>query len=174
VHSDTELSPDELALIEASKKLKILDSPFETLFDSITHSARDICKTPMALISFNQKDCQSFKSYAGFNIDSEESIAHDFVPKDALRSGLVEVEDTFVDARYQGSPLSLGTATVRYYAAAPIKLPLGEIIGSLCVIDTDVNQLSDMQKAGLEALAKVVGQALIIRKLHLRQEGLMS
>ena len=170
--SHTKLSPDETALLEASRKLKILDSSFETLFDSITNSAMDICKTPMALISFNQKDCHCFKSSTGFDTYLDESIEYDFVPKDALRSGLVEIEDTFVDAKYQGNPLTLGTMTVRYYAAAPIKLPLGEIIGSLCVIDTDVNQLSDMQKAGLEALAKIVAQALMIRKLHLRQEGL--
>ena len=44
--------------LAALRKLKILDSPYESLFDAITLAASEICKSPIALIAFVDEERQ--------------------------------------------------------------------------------------------------------------------
>ena len=46
---------------------------------------------------------------------------------------------------------------------------MGEKIGSLCVIDTKPNELTDVQKRVLTGLANVVTKALIARRIALEE-----
>jgi GAF domain-containing protein len=48
-------------------------------------------------------------------------------------------------------------------------MPLGEKIGTLCVIDTETKQLTDVQRKDLEGLAKLVAQSLTMRYNLLKQ-----
>ena len=54
-----------------------------------------------------------------------------------------------------------------FYAGAPIKLPLGEVIGALCVFDIKPNTMSDYQKKMLVELADVISKALVMKN-HLK------
>lgn len=162
------LPPEEVARLEALRKLKILDSPYETLFDCITRAAGEICKTPIALISFVDEDRQLFKSKVGIDGISETPRELAFCADTILSAEILEVEDASLDERYKDNPLVLNYPHIRFYAGAPISLPLGERIGSLCVIDTQPNQLNQYQRAALEGLAKVISHALLIRNMNAR------
>ena len=61
-----------------------------------------------------------------------------------------------------------GKSLIRFFAGAPISLPLGDPIGLLCVISNQPKILNDDQKIALNGLAKVISQALLIRDVHLR------
>ena len=168
MHRYSNLPNEEIARLQALRKLKILDSPYETLFDCITRAASEICKTPIALISFVDEDRQWFKAKVGIDGITEPPRELAFCADTILTPEVLEVPDTHLDERYQDNPLVTGYPHIRFYAGAPIALPLGERIGSLCVIDTQPNGLNQYQKAALEGLAKVISQALLIRNNNVR------
>lgn len=58
---------DEQKRLEALYSYNILDSDIEKDFDELTEMAAAICETPIALISFVDKDRQWFKSRHGIN-----------------------------------------------------------------------------------------------------------
>ena len=166
MHLYTNQAPEEVIRLEVIRKLKILDSPYESLFNLITRSVSEVCKTPIALISFIEEDRHWFKPKIGLLGIPEIPIELTFCWHSMLTPGIFEVEDALLDARFSNNPLVTGQPNLRYFAGASITLPLGEAIGSLCVIDTEPNKLSDNQKAALEGFAKVISQALIIRDAH--------
>lgn len=63
--TDTHQALKEQRRLNALHKLKVLDSPFETIFDTITRMASDVCGTPIALISLIDDKRQWFKSNIG-------------------------------------------------------------------------------------------------------------
>lgn len=62
-----------------------------------------------------------------------------------------------------------GNPDIRFYCGVPIKLPLGENIGSICVIDVKPNCLNEHQRKTIEGLAKVVSQILVLREINLKR-----
>ncbi len=173
MHHYSNLPIEEQNRLQALRKLRILDSPYESLFDTITRSISQICMTPIALISFVDEDRQWFKSIIGIDGVTQTPRELGFCAATILSDEILEVNDVTVDERFKDNPLVTGNPNVRFYAGAPITLPLGERIGSLCVIDTKPNQLNEYQKAALEGFAKVISQALLIRDVNSRMTVLI-
>ena len=154
--------------LDTLRRLKIHDSPYESLFNTITRAISEICDMPIAFISFIEEDRQWFKSKIGLDGISETPIEHAFCAYTILSTETMIVQDATRDARFKDNPLVTGETNIRFYAGAPITLPLGERIGSLSVIDTKVNELDGYKIAALEGFAKVISQSLLIRDIHSR------
>ena len=174
MHGYPDLPAVEVTRLETLRKLKISDSPYESLFNTITRAISEICNTPISLISFIEEDRQWFKSIVGLDGITQTPIEQSFCAHTILSEKTMEVEDATQDERFKNNPLVTGTPNIRFYAGAPITLPLGERIGSLCVIDTKANQLNDYKKAALEGFAKVISQTLLIRDVHSRSSSAHS
>jgi GAF domain-containing protein len=158
--------------LNALLKLKVLDSPFETIFDTITRMASDVCGTPIALISLVDDKRQWFKSNVGLEGVVETPRDISFCQYTIENEGLLEIQDATQDDRFWDNPLVSGHPDIRFYCGAPIKLPLGENIGSICVIDKKPNQLNEYQRKTMEGLAKVVSQLLVLREINLKRNQL--
>lgn len=160
----------ERSRLSALRQLKVLDSPFETLFDTITQVASDVCGMPIALISLVDEDRQWFKANVGLPGLQQTPREYSFCTHTIMRDEVLEVEDATQDARFASSPLVTGEPNIRYYAGAPITLPLGECIGTLCVIGHQSGRLNDDQKNTLAGLARIVSKALVARHVMLRTQ----
>lgn len=166
---NSKLSETELKRLKALYKLKILDSPYETLFDNITKVASTICETSISLISLIDENRQWFKSAYGLEGVRETSRDQAFCAYTILTDDVMEIPNALADDRFKENPLVLGEPYIRFYAGAPITLPMGERIGTLCVIDTSPKQLTSTQLKALEGLAKVVSNCLMMQSnLHKR------
>ena len=78
---------------------------------------------------------------------------------------LMEVPDTRDDdVRFAANPFVRDEPCVRFYAGAPLILPTGERIGTLCVLDQHVRRLTEAQRSMLVSLANLVTQALTMRR----------
>ena len=159
---------NEKESINGSLKLKILDATFETVFDSITKVAAEICGTPIALISLFDDKRQWFVANVGLDGDCEISREVSFCTHTIQDDVLLEVPDATQDDRFMDNPLVTGDPEIRFYCGAPIKLPMGEIIGSLCVIDTVTRYLNETQRIALKGLAKVIADLLVAREVNIR------
>lgn len=76
------------------------------------------------------------------------------------------VTDARLDDRFASSPFVTGEiGYVRFYAASPVVTPAGIPIGTLCVFDDEVGELTPHQSKALESLAGQVVEVLELRRL---------
>ena len=124
--------PDRLATLDA---YGVLDTAPEQGFDDIVRLATRLCAVPVALVSLVTADRQWFKANVGFpycETDLDRSVCKFVLPK----PDLLVIPDLIADPRTAGNPLVTGEPHIRFYAGAPLRAPNGQVLGSLCVLDT--------------------------------------
>ena len=144
--------------------LRVLDTAPEPLFDSIARLASQVCGTPIALLSLVDGERQWFKANVGLDGVSQTPRAMAFCAHAIGGDALFEVGDATDDPRFASNPLVTGDPSIRFYAGAPLALPGGQRVGTLCVIDRVQRQLEPAQAALLQALAAIATQALQMRR----------
>ncbi len=159
--------PNEEKRLEALHGFHILDTPAEKAFDDLVRLASYICQTPIAMVSFVDRDRQWFKARVGAEV-SETSrdvafCAHAILcPED-----LLIVPDASKDARFSDNPLVTDAPKVRFYAGAPLVTQDGFALGTLCVVDHSPKELKPEQIKALTVLRN-----LVIRELELHKKNL--
>lgn len=150
----------------ALARLVVLDTPEEQAFDDIVFIASQTCGAPIALISLLDTDRQWFKARVGLDV-AETPIDQSVCRVDINDANLLEIVDLTLDERTSVNPLVTGERAFRYYAGAPLKLRSGDIVGRLCVIDTEARPegLSATQKTLLDALARQASDHLELRRI---------
>lgn len=163
---------DEDERLSRLRSLKVLDTEAEPIFDAIARMASSVCGVPIALLSLVDSDRQWFKSNVGLPGATQTPREVAFCAHAILRPELMEVPDAMQDPRFSTNPLVTGQPHIRFYAGAPIVMPGGESIGTLCVIDRQARVLTDYQRAALTDLALVAAQALDMRQGALERDRL--
>ncbi|MEP6502828.1 MAG: PAS domain-containing protein [Betaproteobacteria bacterium] len=155
---------DEARRLKALHDLGVLDSRPEPVFDAIIASAAQACGVPIALISLIDTHRQWFKANIGLPGVDETPRDVAFCDHTIRDDALFDLPDAALDARFAPNPLVTGHPDIRFYAGAPIVMPGGERIGTVCVIDRAPRQLDDRQRAMLQGLATIVGAMLTQRR----------
>ena len=155
---------DEGRRLAALRELGVLDTLAEPAFDTITRTAAQLCGVPIALISLVDAQRQWFKSNIGLPGVDETPRDVAFCDHAIRESALMEVPDATLDERFAANPLVTGNPDIRFYAGAPIMLPGGERLGTVCVIDRAPRRLEDHQRTMLLSLAAIVAAMLTQRR----------
>ncbi|WP_313901521.1 PAS domain S-box protein [Methylobacterium sp. J-076] len=169
---DAVRDPVRLAALAA---YDILDTQPEEGFDDIVQLATHLCQTPVALVSLVAADRQWFKARAGFpfcETELDSSVcAHVLNEPD-----LLVIPDLAADPRTGANPLVTGEPFIRFYAGAPLRTTEGQVIGSLCVIDTAPRPdgLTPAQAGDLKALARQVMSQLDLRRSVATRDALLA
>lgn len=154
--------PERLSALDG---YAILDTPAERGFDDIVSLACNICRIPVALVSFVARDRQWFKARIGF--DPCETPLSQSVCAHALGlDDLLVIPDLTLDPRTAANTLVTGEPFIRFYAGAPLHTPEGISLGTLCVIDREPRPggLAPEQADALRALARQVMVQLELRR----------
>src|ERR1700761_5212379 len=165
----------DLDRLAALSRFAILDTPPERGFDDIVDLASTICETPVSLVSLVSHDRQWFKARVGFDecqTDLNSSVcAHALIEPD-----LLVVPDLTQDARTKENPLVRGAPYIRFYAGAPLRTTDGDVVGSLCVIDTKARPggLTGSQSKALRNLGRQVVGQLELRKAVTQRDELLA
>jgi GAF domain-containing protein len=148
--------------LEALRRLLILDTPQEVLYDEFTNLLALNLGVPIAIINMLDEKRDWFKSCVGLPM-RESSAASSFceVFFDTAVDLLV-VEDTLRDARFSGNPLVIGPPFIRFYAGARLVIS-GQTVGTLCAYDVHPKKLTVEQLDHMRALAEAVIGALMAR-----------
>ena len=143
-------------------RFEVLDTPAEPLFDSLTALAAQTFDTPIALISLVDQERQWFKACIGLDVDhTAREIS--FCQHAIVSDDVFVVRDAASDARFRDNPLVTGAPDIRFYAGAPLVTPEGHRLGTLCIIDTVARDFSASDASRLQAIARSVMQALLLR-----------
>ena len=141
----------------------VLDSQFEILYDSITNLAAKICKVPVALITFVDDHRIWFKSEVGYSYVTDIPRSDLFCGLVAKKNEYLEIHDIDKDESHKDHDYDLDGRKFRFYAGAPVKLPLGELVGVVCVFDTKPKKLTEQQREVLLGLADILTKALVTK-----------
>ncbi len=153
---------DRLAVL---RSYDIVDTGIEPAFNDIVTLAREVCHTPVALISFVEAERQWFKAAAGLSVC--ETPLDQSVCAHAIRQhGTLVIRDLSKDARTKMNPLVTGEPHIRFYAGALLKTPSGVPLGTVCVVDLKPRPegLTPAQIECLEALARRAMTQLELRR----------
>ncbi|MDP3253619.1 MAG: GAF domain-containing protein [Hydrogenophaga sp.] len=157
------LPHNEAQRLRALRELLILDTPPEERFDRIAAFAAREFDVPMALVSLVDRDRQWFKS--NFGLEDRETprdtsfCGHAISERDAL-----VVPDALEDPRFRDNPMVVGKPHIRFYAGCVLRLPYGQVVGTLCVMDRRPRRFDRLDVAILGGLRDVVVEELVRRE----------
>jgi len=149
----------------ALRSYNIFDTAEESDFDAIASLASAICGVPIALITFIDEKRQWFKSHKGTEFTEnlrELSFCTHVIASD---DDILIIPDARTDERFVDNPMVTGETQVTFYAGVPLVNEDGFALGTLCVIDQQVQKLTDDQEQALKTLGRQV-----IDKLELRRK----
>ncbi|MBV9852035.1 MAG: sensor domain-containing diguanylate cyclase [Armatimonadetes bacterium] len=169
------LLPDETARHAALSRYRILDTPPEPSYDDLTWLAADICRTPIALLTFLDGARQWFKSAHGTTArELHRDLA--FCAHTLLQeSALLVVPDARRDPRFADNSLVTEPPHIRFYAGASLMSPDDFPLGTLCVADHRPRRLQRAQVAALQALSRLAVAHLelgLLREVRTQQAAL--
>ena len=159
------LPRNEAKRLDALRSLLILDTPPEERFDRISAFAAKEFDVPIALISLVDRDRQWFKSSFGMDL-CETSRDISFCGHAVNMSETLVVHDALKDPRFRQNPLVIGNPYVRFYAGSVLRLPYGQVVGTLCVMDRRPRQFDRLDVAILGGL-----RDMVVEEMYRREEA---
>lgn len=154
---------DEAERLAEVKRLGLVDTPPEEIYDAVTRRLATAFDVPISLVTIIDADRQFWKSQVGLPEDlakvregpRETSVCGHVV---ALNE-LMVIEDLAKDERFANNPF-VKERGIRFYAGAPLRTKSGHVVGSLCVIDTKPRTITEEKKWLLQLLAdQLMGRA---------------
>lgn len=160
---------DEGIRLRSLKRLAILDSEPEEAFDRIARLAAWAFKVPIVLVSLVDEDRQWFKAHHGLAAcETPRSVS--FCAHAVLSKRMLVVEDALDDERFLDNPLVLHAPHIRFYAGAPLRLADGQVVGTLCLIDTVPRSFEPHDAEALAGYAQLVERELEVRAQLIRSQ----
>jgi len=151
---------NEKERIQELYALEILDTSKDDDFTDIVKLASQICNVPISVISLLDVNRQWFKAKVGLDLDETPravSFCAHLITQD---NDFMEVIDATQDKRFYDNPLVTDKPNIRFYAGSPIVTSNGNKMGTLCVIDTKPNHLTDDQVFALKVLGRQVSKMI--------------
>ena len=159
--------------LAALRSYRILDTPPEPQFDDLAQMAARVCRTPIAVINPIEDRRQWFKAEIGLGV-RETPLDVSICAKAILQPGLLVVRDLTQDPRFDGNPLVTGEPRLRFYAGALLESPQGLPLGTLCVLDYVVRDLTDDQAFVLQTLARQVMSQIELRRAVAERDAALA
>lgn len=157
----TAFPQDAEARYKLLRKLAIIDTPPEAMFDTLTRMASKTTGRPIALLGLVGPESTWLKSVLGMDVgDTPNDIS--FCAQAVEQDGIFEVNDARVDPRFSGNPLVTGDHPIVFYVGVSLKVE-GVAVGTLCVVDHAPYQLSPIEREMMTDLAAIAERALLSR-----------
>lgn len=136
-------------------RLHDLDTFTRQELEEVRQMTCAVCGASTALIALLDDDKLNLK----YHIDGNEytmPLNSVFCRLVILQDDMIEIGDTYTDERVRDSELVVRNEGTRFYVGVPLKTSSGEIIGTLCALDTQPKVLDENQKLMLRALSRQI------------------
>ncbi len=165
----------------AVESLGVLDDGPNARLDRITRLARTVFSVPLSSITMLDHDRAFLPSAQGFGELRELPREQTFCERTTEDDETLIIEDAPRDPRFAHLDVVVHDH-VRFYAGEPLRDPLGNVIGTFCLFDTETRTLSDDELVTFRDLAAWAEQELLssgemtqaglVQSLMLPSEGL--
>ena len=149
--------------LESIRKLKILDTVPEEVYDEIVNRVKEKFDVPIALLSIVDLDRQWFKSCIGVEVN-ETPRSVSFCSRAIQEDRPMIIPDATKDPRFMNNELVTGEFGLRFYAGVPIKTPENYMLGTVCILDKKPREFSKNDEAELINFAKLIEEELVARQ----------
>lgn len=159
------MSAEQDAYGSSGDVLEVLRTPDDHVRDIVELAAR-LCDSEVAGVTIRHGD--EFHIPVAFGLDPvvcapEETICHYTMNTD----GIFCIEDVQNDPRLAHIVRANGAPSrTRFYSSAPVHSPDGVMVGRLCVIDSRVKSLTQLQCRSLETMARSLSKLIELRLVH--------
>jgi diguanylate cyclase (GGDEF)-like protein len=155
---------NEAGRVSSLRLLKLLGTEDDAWWPTVTRLAASICGTPFAVVNLIETTYQYSLAPFGYvaqTVDRAESMC-----ATAIMSPLPSyTADASIDARWAGNPFVTGDIDrVRAYLSAPLTLPNGHTVGTICAFSHAVTEMTPEQIDAVNDLAKLTVAMLEIRE----------
>ena len=145
---------NETRRLEAVRKTGVMDVANEELFLIYTELAKEISNMPVSYTGLIDEERQYMLCHVGLPEDRSDSAPRErtFCQFALNSTDPIIVEDCSKDDRFKNHPVVTGDPFVKFYGGFPLVTQGGLILGTLCVVDTelgkklDYNQITLIQK----------------------------
>jgi signal transduction histidine kinase len=152
--------------LDIDRVLGIISRPDDAELVEVVTLASEICGSEAAGITIQRGEEYHVPVTHGIEplvCSSDDTFCRATMSTD----GVYCVEDATTDPRFAGIGWVDGSlASARFYASAPLYAPTGEMVGRLCVIDSEPKTLSPLQQRTLEMLARSTTKLIELRLLR--------
>lgn len=150
---------------EAIARYRVIGEPPEPDLHGLVELAAAACGVSTAVI--NLIDDRQQHQVAAVGVQAVSCARDDSMCAALLaRPERVVVADARADDRFAASPFVTGElAAIRFYASSPLITPSGVAIGTLCVFDDEVGELTPRSARALDLLARQVIDVLELRRI---------
>jgi GAF domain-containing protein len=149
--------------LESIKKLKILDTIPEEIYDDIVKRVKEKFDVPIALLSIVDLDRQWFKSCIGVDV-TETPRSVSFCSRAIQEDKPLVIPNATLDPRFMDNELVTGEFGLRFYAGVPIKTPDNYVLGTICILDKKPREFLKNDEEELINFAKLIELELVERQ----------
>lgn len=136
-----------------------LGSHPEERFDRVTRLAKRLFEVPIAAVTLIDEDSVWFLSRQGLETEMTPR-RFSFCSETILEQKVLNVVDAKEDLRFRYGPMVKESPHVRFYAGYPIRGPLGTNLGTLCIMDAEARELTELEADSLRDLAEIIEQEI--------------
>jgi hypothetical protein len=145
------------------QSVDVFDENEKDIFNRLATTLARSFDAPIALITVSDGKRQFWEAQCGLPDDTLTTAKREWdlsiCAKIVFSESSLIVSDTAENPKFANDPF-LKEKGIRFYAGAPLKSHDGEIMGSLCVLDTRPRQISEQQKEMLISIANSVMTAI--------------
>lgn len=144
-------------------RYKLLESLTPGYFTNLAHIMATTFDTPIALISFVDKESVTFPGNFGLPNTQEVPRGMSLCSLAVLENEPTVFEDALEEPCLLSNPLVAGEFGLRFYAGAPIVTADGYAIGTACIVDKQPRQLTAKEQEMLKNFAAIAMEELELR-----------
>lgn len=171
VQPTTLIPANEPARLRTLYRYQISNTSPEPIFDGYVALAAQLFNLPISLISLVGAEEVSFKANVGLpgleRVPRPDSLCSAAVLEDAP----IAFPDLQQERCQLVNPAVAEAAGLRCYAGAPLRMPEGDNIGTLCVIGREPRAFTPAEDALLTRLAALISQTIELRRQLLTPAG---
>ena len=147
---------NDILRVEALHRYKLLEDLPERYFTNLAQIIAKTFDTPIALVSFVDKEEVMFAGNYGMRETSQVSRGLSLCSLAILDENLTVFENALEEPCLIANPLVAGEFGLRFYAGAPIITEDGFPIGTVCIVDKEPRKITQTEENMLREFASMV------------------